>query len=151
MRLIGTSGLGASARRGFTLIELLVVILILAILAVMIVPRMFGRIDEAKRARALSDLASLNNLLQQFRMDTGRFPTSEEGLEVLRVRPSDVTNWQGPYTTNPIPLDPWNNPYIYEYPGPSGEEDTFLLMSYGADGAPGGEGNNADIVHGEEQ
>jgi general secretion pathway protein G len=138
----------STARRAFTLIELLVVIIILSILAAMIIPRMFGRVDEARRARALDDLASINKLLQTFRMDTGRFPATEEGLEALRTQPADVKGWQGPYTTNPIPSDPWNNPYIYEYPG-SGGEDTFLLMSYGQDSAPGGEGNSGDIIYGE--
>lgn len=133
----------------FTLIELLVVILILAILAALIVPRVVGRTDDAKRAKAASDISTLSSLLQQFRVDTDRFPTTEEGLNALRTPPSDIRNWRGPYTTKPIPTDPWGNEYIYEYPGPGGE-DTFLLMSYGADGAPGGEGNAADIIDGEE-
>jgi general secretion pathway protein G len=141
--------LGNGSKRAFTLIELLVVILILAILAAMIIPRYFSRVDEAKRARALDDIASLSKLLQVFRMDTGRYPTSEEGLQALRTRPADVNNWGGPYSTNPIPSDPWGNEYIYEYPGSSGE-DSFLLMSLGQDGAPGGDGANADIVVGAE-
>jgi general secretion pathway protein G len=134
-------------RRAFTLIELLVVILILAILAAMIVPRLFGRVDEAKRARALDDLASLNKLLQTFRMDVGRFPSTEEGLEALRTQPPDVAGWKGPYTTNPIPMDPWGFEYYYEFPGPDGE-DSFVLATYGQDGSPGGEGNNEDIEYG---
>ncbi len=138
-------------RRAFTLIELLVVILILAILAALIVPRVVGRTDDAKRAKAASDIATLSGLLQQFRVDTDRFPTTEEGLNALRTPPSDIRNWRGPYTTKPIPTDPWGGEYIYEYPGPSGAEDTFLLMSYGSDGAPGGEGGAMDIVDGEEE
>lgn len=136
--------------RAFTLIELLVVILILGVLAALIVPRVVGRGDEAKRAKAASDISTLSGLLQQFYIDTGRFPTTEEGLSALRTPPSDVRNWQGPYTTKPIPLDPWENEYIYEFPGPSGEPNTFLLMSLGSDGAPGGEGSAADIIDGEE-
>jgi general secretion pathway protein G len=135
----------ARRAKGFTLIELLVVILILAILAALIVPQYFGRVEEAKRARALDDLATLNKLLQTFRMDTGRYPTTEEGLEALRSQPADVVGWKGPYTTNAIPSDPWNDPYIYEY---SDADDTFILMSYGSDNAPGGEGNAEDIAYG---
>ncbi|MCX7799751.1 MAG: type II secretion system major pseudopilin GspG [Fimbriimonadales bacterium] len=135
--------------RAFTLIELLVVILILAILASLIVPRVVGRTSDAKRAKAASDLRTLADLLQQYRLDTDTYPTTEEGLQALRVQPPGVANWRGPYTTKEIPLDPWGNEYVYEYPGPNGE-DSFLLMSYGADGAPGGEGDAADIVEGSE-
>lgn len=134
-------------KKGFTLIELLVVILILAILAALIVPRVVGRTGEAKRAKAQSDIATLSGLLQQFRLDTDRFPTTEEGLQALRVPPADVRGWKGPYTTKEIPNDPWQNPYDYEYPGASGQ-DSFVLRSYGADGAPGGEGDAEDIEEG---
>ncbi len=135
-------------KRGFTLIELLVVILILAILAAMIVPRYFGRVDDAKRAKAKQDIVDMGKLLQIFRMDTGRYPSTEEGLQALRTQPGDVTNWRGPYTSNRLPADPWGNDYIYEYPGPGGEE-TFLVLCYGSDGSPGGEGNSEDIVEGD--
>lgn len=135
--------------QAFTLIELLVVILILAILAAMIVPRVVGRTSDAKRAKAATDIAVLSGLLQTFRIDTDRFPTTEEGLDALRTPPSDINNWRGPYATKPIPADPWGYEYIYEYPGPAGE-DSFLLMSYGSDGQPGGEGEAADIIEGEE-
>ncbi|MFQ3586836.1 MAG: type II secretion system major pseudopilin GspG [Fimbriimonadaceae bacterium] len=134
--------------RGFTLIELLVVILILAILAALIVPRVVGRTSEAKIAKAQSDIASLSSLVQQFRLDTGRYPTTEEGLEALRVPPPDVTGWRGPYTTKEIPNDPWGNPYIYEYPGRAGEE-SFIIASLGRDGQEGGEGEDADIIEGD--
>lgn len=134
-------------RRGFTLIELLVVILILAILAALIVPRVVGRQGDAKRAKAAADISTLSSLLQQFKLDTDVYPTTEEGLQALRVEPPDVQNWRGPYTTKPIPTDPWGSEYVYEYPGPNGD-DSFVLMSYGADGAPGGEGDNADITEG---
>lgn len=135
------------SRRGFTLIELMVVILIIAVLAALIVPRLFGRADEAKRAKAASDVSSLSNMLQHFKLDTGRFPTTEEGLMALRVAPSDVTNWKGPYSTKEIPVDPWGYDYVYEYPGGEGE-DSYYLASLGADGMVGGEGNNADIEEG---
>jgi general secretion pathway protein G len=142
-------GMTLRKRRGFTLIELLVVILILAILAALIVPRVIGRTSDAKRAKAASDISTLSGLLQTFRLDTDRFPTTEEGLQALRTQPSDVQNWKGPYTTKAIPTDPWGNPYQYEYPGPGGD-DTFVLRSLGADGAPGGEGDAMDITEGEE-
>lgn len=133
-------------RLGFTLIELLVVILILGILAALIVPRVVNRQGDAKRAKAATDISTLSNLLQQFRLDTGRFPTSEEGLDALRNAPSDVQNWKGPYTTKAIPTDPWGYDYVYDYSGEG--SDTFVLMSFGSDGAEGGEGEAEDIAEG---
>ncbi len=130
--------------RAFTLIELLVVILILAILAALVVPRVVGRTSDAKRAKAASDIATLSSLLQQYRVDTDTFPSTEEGLSALRVQPPDVQNWRGPYTSKDIPTDPWGNEYVYESPGPNGED--YVIISYGADGAPGGEGDASDIV-----
>ncbi|MCG9895565.1 MAG: type II secretion system major pseudopilin GspG [Fimbriimonadaceae bacterium] len=135
-------------RRAFTLIELIVVILILAILATLIVPRVISRTEDAKQSKALSDLASLRSMLDQFRIDNGRYPASEEGLESLRTQPADAPNWRGPYSSKAIPLDPWGNDYIYEWPGSNGE-DSFLLLSLGADGQEGGEGNAADIIESE--
>ena len=136
-------------RRGFTLIELLVVILILAILAALIVPRVVGRTGEAKRVKAATDISTLSGLLETFRLDNDRYPSSEEGLEALRTAPPDLTNWHGPYSRKPIPADPWRNEYYYEYPGPGGDE-TFVLISYGSDGASGGEGEAEDITEGVE-
>ena len=132
------------SRRAFTLIELLVVILILSILAALIIPRLVGRTSDAKIAKAKSDIATVSSLLQQYRMDNDHYPTTEQGLSALRVRPPDAPNWKGPYTTKDIPLDPWNNPYVYQAPGPDGQD--FLITSYGSDGAPGGEGDAADIT-----
>ena len=132
------------ARRAFTLIELLVVILILSILAALIIPRLVGRTSDAKIAKARSDIATISSLLQQYRMDNDRYPTTEQGLAALRVRPPDAPNWKGPYTTKDVPLDPWGNPYVYQTPGPDGQD--FLITSYGADGAPGGDGDAADIT-----
>lgn len=129
----------------FTLIELVVVMLILAILAAMIVPRIIARTEDAKVAKAVSDLATLRGMLDNFRIDVGRYPSSEEGLDSLRTAPSDADGWRGPYSQKPITADPWNNPYIYEWPGSDGD-DSYVLMSYGADGSPGGEGNNEDII-----
>ena len=130
--------------RAFTLIEMLVVVLILAILAALIVPRVVNRTGDAKRAKAASDVAVLGGMLSNYKIDTDQYPTTEQGLNALRVQPSDVNNWRGPYSQKDIPADPWQNEYVYESPGPNGQD--FLIASYGADGAPGGEGDNADIT-----
>lgn len=132
------------SRRAFTLIEMLVVILILAILAALIIPRLIGRTSDAKIAKSRSDIATLSSLLQQYRLDNDRYPTTEEGLNALRVRPSSARNWRGPYTTKDVPTDAWGNSYVYQAPGPDGQD--FLVTSYGADGAPSGEGDAADIT-----
>ena len=134
----------SGSQRAFTLIEMLVVILILAILAALIIPRLVGRTSDAKIAKAKSDIATLSSLLQQYRLDSDRYPTTEEGLMALRVRPSSARGWKGPYTTKDIPLDPWNAPYVYQSPGPDGQD--YLVTCYGADSAPGGEGDAADIT-----
>jgi general secretion pathway protein G len=131
--------------RAFTLIELLVVILILAVLAAMIVPRVVNRSSDAKRAAARSDLSALGRSIEQFRLDVGRYPTQEEGLEALRSAPADATGWRGPYLTKPIPVDPWGYDYVYEYPGVDGD-DSYVLLSLGSDGADGGTGEAEDIV-----
>ena len=128
-------------RRGFTLIELLVVIMILAVLAAMIVPRIIGRQADAKVARAQADLAQLNTLLELFRMDVDRYPTTEEGLYALTEEPADSEGWHGPYTTKAIAADPWNNEYIYENDG-----DLIYLASFGKDGVQEGEGEDADLI-----
>lgn len=130
--------------RAFTLIELLVVILILAVLAALIVPKVIGRTDDAKRVKAANDIKTLESALNTFRLDVGRYPTTEEGLEALRVEPSDVRNWKG--YIEKLPPDPWQGAYVYEYLG----DDKFSITSYGSDGAPGGDGNAMDISNEEE-
>lgn len=137
-------------KRGFTLIELIVVILILAILAALIVPKLVGRTDDAKVATAKTNIASLHSLLEQFRLDCDRYPTTQEGLDALLQQPANVKNWHGPYIDRGKLNDPWDNPYVYEYPNPNGNS-AYLLMSYGADGAPGGEGPAEDIIDGQEK
>jgi len=132
-------------KRGFTLIELLVVILILAVLAAMIVPKLVGRAEDAKVSAARSSLSALGRMLETFRLDNGRYPTTEEGLQALREAPSDAANWKGPYTTKPIEDDPWGMPYQYEFPGAEGD-DSYLLYSFGKDGVEGGEGHAADLI-----
>ncbi len=129
----------------FTLIELLVVILILAVLAAMIVPRIVSRTSEAKTAKAQGDLVNLRKMLDTYRLDVGVYPTTDEGLESLRTQPGDAEGWKGPYLTKPVPMDPWNEPYVYEWPGPDGD-DSFVLLSLGSDKQPGGDGEAADII-----
>ena len=132
------------SRRGFTLIELLVVILILSILAALIIPRLISRTSDAKRAKAASDIATLSSLLQQYQLDNGKFPATEDGLQALVTKPSDAPNWKGPYSTKGISNDPWGAPYVYQAPGPAGQD--FLITCYGSDGQPGGDGDAADIT-----
>lgn len=130
-----------SKAKAFTLIELLVVILILAILAAMIVPRIVSRTGDAKAARALSDISSLGSMLETYRLDCGNYPSTEEGLQALREQPADATGWNGPYSTKELPPDPWGSEYVYTNNG----DDSYTILSYGADKAEGGEGENADI------
>lgn len=130
----------------FTLIELLVVILIIAILAALIVPKVIGKTADAKIAAAKSDLATLSEALQGFRLDCGRYPSEDEGLAALQTAPSDLQGkWKGPYLTSNIKNDPWGNPYVYKFPGPNGDE-SFTVESYGSDGQAGGTGDAADII-----
>jgi general secretion pathway protein G len=129
--------------KGFTLIELMVVILILAILAALIVPRVIGHSAQAKRAKASADISELRNAINRFRIDCDRLPTSDEGLSVL-LQGGDIRGWHGPYLDRPtIPPDPWQGEYVYEDQG----NDQFTVVSYGSDGAPGGEaGTEAEDV-----
>jgi len=130
----------SAAGRAFTLIELLVVILIIAILASLIVPQVMGNQDKAKVAAAQSDLRVLGDALDRYKLDVGKFPTSDEGLGALQSPPSDATGWHGPYLRKDIGNDPWMHPYEYANDG-----DSYTLLSYGADGAEGGTGYAADI------
>ena len=130
---------------GFTLIEVMVVIAILAILAALIVPKVMSRPDEARVVAAKQDIAALGQALKLYRLDTKRYPTTEQGLRALVAKPSQAPvpeNWkQGGYVER-LPMDPWGKPYQFLNPGLHGEIDVF---SYGADGLPGGEGFDADI------
>ena len=128
---------------GFTLVEVMVVVVILGILAVLIVPRVLGRTDEARIAAAKHDIAALMQSLKLYRLDNGRYPTSEQGLKALVARPQAQPlppNWK-PYLDK-VPKDPWGNAYQYLSPGVHGEIDVFSL---GADGQPGGSGADVDI------
>ena len=133
--------------RGFTLIELMVVIVILGILAGLIIPRIMGRPDEARRAKARIQMEAIETSLKLYKLDNGNYPTTEQGLQALVEAPTIGTlpkNWrQGGYLErNKVPKDPWDNDYVYLCPGVHGE---FDLSSYGADGQPGGEDKNKDI------
>lgn len=129
-------------QQGFSLIELLIVMIILGLLASLVGPRLFRHVDEAKVSTAKSQIELLGTALDSYRLDVGRYPTTEQGLEALRNEPSGVRNWNGPYLPRPIPQDPWGSDYVYKSPGDNGDYD---LLSYGADGQPGGEGDNADV------
>ena len=133
----------ARSSAGFTLVEIMVVVVIIGILAVLIVPRVVGRSDDARVAAARHDVTTLMQQLKLYRLDNGRYPSSEQGLQALATRPqaSPVPpNWR-PYVDK-LPKDPWGNPYQYLNPGVHGEIDVFSL---GADGQPGGSGAAQDI------
>jgi general secretion pathway protein G len=130
---------------GVTLIEMLVVVTIIALFAALVVPRMMGQADKARRVSAHAQINSFMTALGAYKLDTGTYPTTEQGLQALRVKPEGVVNWAGPYLPQDIPNDPWGTPYVYKYPGDHGDEPD--VISYGADRQPGGDGNNADIVN----
>lgn len=133
----------AMAGRGFTLLELLVVMVIIGLLASYVGPRYFGQVGKSETKVATAQCGALERALDQFRLDTGRYPTSEEGLGALVARPPSEAKWFGPYLAKAVPLDPWGRPYVYKCcPGDHGEYD---LYSLGKDGAPGGEGAAADV------
>ncbi len=130
---------------GFTLIEVMIVVVILGILAAVIVPKILDRPDQAKIVAAKADIAVLMQQLKLYRVDNGAYPSTDQGLTALVVKPTSPplpTNWKTGGYLERLPNDPWGHPYVYLYPGLHGEIDVYSL---GADGQPGGEGNNADI------
>lgn len=129
-------------KKGFTLIELLVVMAILAMLAALVGPRLFKNVGKGKQSAAKAQIELFNQALDSYRLDTGRYPSSSEGLNALSTN-SGAQGWDGPYLRKGLPNDPWGKPYIYQNPGTHGEYDLF---SYGADGAQGGEGENKDVA-----
>jgi len=131
-------------RRGITLIEMLVVLTIIALFAALVAPKLLSKSDTARVTAARAQINAFMTALGAYKLDTGTYPTTEMGLQALRVRPQNVPQWQGPYLPQDIPLDPWGRPYIYRYPGEHGDEPEIICL--GADGQPGGEGINADIV-----
>jgi general secretion pathway protein G len=129
--------------RGFTFLELLVVITILGIIAAIVAPRFIGRVGPARLKAAKAQITMFETALDTFKLDTGRYPTTEEGLRALREKPSGLDSWQGPYLPKEIPLDPWSRPYIYKCPG---DHEEFDIVSHGSDGVEGGEGENQDVA-----
>lgn len=134
-------------KRGFTLIEILVVIVVIAILASLVAPDILKNVGDAKSNTAKNQIVTLGGALNSYYLDNGRFPTTEQGLEALNVMPTidPPNNWRGPYLEGALPLDPWQRPYIYVSPGEYNPR-RYDLYSYGADGQPGGDGDNADIT-----
>jgi general secretion pathway protein G len=128
---------------GFTLLELLVVMVIIGLLASYVAPRYFSQIGKSEAGVARAQLDAFDKALSQYRLDMGRYPTTEQGLVALVKRPSEESRWNGPYLSKNIPPDPWGRPYIYRSPGEHGEYDLFSL---GRDGQPGGTGDAADIT-----
>jgi general secretion pathway protein G len=129
-------------QRGFTLIELLVVLAILAMLAAIVVPRVFRNLEKAKVNTAKTQIAAFESAISAYRLDVGSFPTTDQGLQALRTQPGGVENWDGPYLPKDIPPDPWGHPYVYRCPSEHGD---YEIISYGADGREGGDGVNKDI------
>jgi len=130
-----------SREEGFSLIELLVVMIILGLIASLVGPQLFGKLGSAKQKTAKTQIEMFMAALDAYRLDVGRYPAESEGLDALVTNPG-TPRWNGPYLKKAVPLDPWGNPYHYRNPGEHGPIDVF---SYGADGAPGGEKEDADI------
>ena len=130
--------------RGFTLLELLVVVVIIGLLAGLVAPRYFGQVGKSEVNVARAQLDALEKALDQYRLDIGRYPDSELGLNALVTKPANEPKWAGPYLRKGIPLDPWGKAYVYKIPGEKGE---FDLLSYGKDGQAGGTGESADITN----
>jgi general secretion pathway protein G len=128
---------------GFTLIELLIVMVIIGLLAALVGPKFFGKVGKSKQKAAKAQITLFESALDTYRLDVGKYPTTEQGLAALRVKPEGVEKWDGPYLPKNIPLDPWGHPYEYRSPGDHGDYD---IVSLGADGSPGGQGEDMDIV-----
>ena len=129
--------------RGFTLLELLVVMVIIGLLAGYVGPKFFGQIGKSEVKATRAQIDALQKSLDQYRLDVGRYPSTEQGLAVLVARPTDEAKWGGPYLSKALPKDPWGHDYQYRSPGEHGEYD---LLSFGKDGRPGGEGEDADLT-----
>ncbi len=130
---------------GFTLLELLVVVAIIGLLVGYVAPRYFSQVGKSEVQVARVQIDALEKALDQYRLDTRRYPTAEQGLAVLTARPANEPNWSGPYLRKALPSDPWGKPYVYRTPGQNGE---FDILSYGRDGKAGGSGDDADIGSG---
>ncbi len=133
----------SSIRTGFTLIELMIVVVIMGLLATTIMPRILDKPEKARRVKAKADIHSIGQALALFKSDTGRFPTTSEGLQALVANPGNVKNYDGNAYLDRVPADPWGNPYIYISPGLHSKD--YDLESYGKDGEDGGVDDDADI------
>lgn len=129
--------------RGFTLLELLVVMVIIGLLAGYVAPRYFSQLGKAEVKTAQAQINALGKALDHYRLDTGHYPSSEQGLAVLVTKPENEAKWDGPYLEKAVPLDPWGKPYQYRFPGQHAEYDLF---SFGKDGQPGGTEHAADVT-----
>jgi len=140
----GTQFRRTNRRAGVTLIEMLVVVAIIGMFVALVAPAMFKRADTARITQARAQIQNLMTALGSYKLDTGVFPTTDQGLAALRIKPNEEINgWNGPYLPQDVPKDPWGHDYVYKYPGEHGDEPD--IASLGADGQPGGEGLNADI------
>ena len=147
MKMTGVSESGRNKRNknkqgGFTLMELLVVLAILGLLMSLVGPRVLNQLGGAKTKTAAIQIKDLEQALEMYKLDVGRFPSTSEGLAALTAKPGGATGWNGPYLKSDVPLDPWKREYNYKYPGERSELDIF---TYGQNGTPGGEGEDADV------
>ena len=129
---------------GFTLLELLVVIVIIGLLAAYVGPKYFAQLGKSEVTATKAQINAFEKALDQYRLDVGHYPTTEEGLAALLIKPATAEGWNGPYLSKQVPNDPWRHPYVYKSPGTKGDYD---ITSYGKDGQPGGDGENADITN----
>lgn len=130
---------------GFTLLELLVVMAIIGLLAAYVGPKYFSQLGKSEQKAAKAQIESFAKAIDTFRLDVGRYPTTAEGLNALMVKPVDARNWNGPYLSKEIPMDPWSKAYVYKMPGTHGRD--YDIISYGSDGQPGGTDTAADITN----
>ncbi|WP_082850217.1 type II secretion system major pseudopilin GspG [Halioglobus sp. HI00S01] len=142
MELNKQARLGRRRQSGFTLMELLVVLAILGLLMALVGPNVLNQLGGAKTKTAGIQIKDLEQALEMYKLDVGRYPSTQEGLEALVSKPGSITGWNGPYLKSDVPMDPWNRPYNYKYPGDNAEVDIF---TYGANGTPGGEGEDRDV------
>ena len=132
------------SQAGVTLIEMLVVVTIIGLFVALVGPKLWNKVDDTRIIAARTQIDNFQAALGAYKLDTGTFPTTEQGLQALRLKPADAPQWNGPYLPKDVPKDPWGTDYVYRFPGEHGDEPE--IVSLGADRQPGGEGINADIV-----